>query len=116
MPADRTQWHLDQLSVAIAPLAAEFIDTVRSVNQLPVIITSSYRSTAEQRALVASGRSRTMHSKHLDGLAFDVDMYRWNRDDVPAWVWDEIGPLGESLGLTWGGRWASFRDVGHFEL
>lgn len=43
-------------------------------------------------------------------------MLGWRRDDVPRWVWDQLGPLGESVGLTWGGRWHSFVDVGHFEI
>jgi len=30
-------------------------------------------------------------------------------------VWAKIGAIGESLGLTWGGRWTQ-KDLGHFEL
>ena len=36
-----------------------------------------------------------------------------NRNRVPDY--EELGRLGESLGLTWGGRF-KFRDYGHFEL
>jgi len=35
---------------------------------------------------------------------------------VPNVGWDAVGPFGESLGLTWGGRWSGLWDPGHFEL
>lgn len=57
-----------------------------------------------------------MQSKHLLGKAFDVDVFGFGRDDVPLWVWEEIGPWAEmQLGLKWGGRFTSIRDLGHFE-
>jgi hypothetical protein len=31
-------------------------------------------------------------------------------------LYAKLGELGESLGLTWGGRWDSLGDVYHFEL
>jgi peptidoglycan L-alanyl-D-glutamate endopeptidase CwlK len=113
---DRTEYWLSTLNPAIAWTAEQFIDQGRRFNQLPIVITSGLRSTSDQRVLLSQGRTTTLRSKHVVGLAFDVDMYGWNRDAVPVWVWSEIGPLGESFGLTWGGRWKSFRDVGHFEL
>ena len=82
----------------------------------PVIITSSRRTKREQDALIAGGLSRARHSKHLDGQAFDIDWYGWNRDDIPGWFWDQIGPWAEQqLALKWGGRWSSPYDPGHFE-
>jgi hypothetical protein len=29
--------------------------------------------------------------------------------------WQELGQAGESLGITWGGRWPKLRDGSHFE-
>jgi len=92
-----------------------FVNAAREVG-FPLVITSARRSIAEQQRLLLAGRTKTLNSKHLDGRAFDVDMWGWNRDDVPSWAWDYLGPLGESYGFTWGGRWSSFRDVGHFEV
>ena len=113
---DRTEYWLGTLNSYLSWVAEQFIDQVRTHNQLPIVITSGIRSPAEQQRLLAQGRTATLQSKHLQGLAFDVDMYGWNRNDVPAWVWDEVGLAGERFGLTWGGRWKSFRDVGHFQL
>ena len=28
----------------------------------------------------------------------------------------KLGPIGEQLGLVWGGRWKSLIDIPHFEL
>jgi len=112
---DPTDDHLRQLSREVAPLAFQLIYAAR-VAGLPLIITSSRRSPAEQSHLVRTGRSRTMQSAHLTGDAFDVDVAGLQRDRVPHWVWDAIGPYGEALGLVWGGRWRGLWDPGHFEL
>jgi soluble lytic murein transglycosylase-like protein len=40
-------------------------------------------------------------------------------DGQPDWNsphWERLGELGESLGLTWGGRWNTRTDRPHFEL
>jgi len=111
---DQTEAHISRLSSFLRPTAVELINACRDAG-LPMVITSSRRTQQEQASLVRQGRSLTMQSKHLIGQAFDIDVYGMNRDAVPAWVWDEIGPYAESLGLRWGGRWATFRDVAHFE-
>nr|NIR99360.1 M15 family metallopeptidase [Gammaproteobacteria bacterium]NIT64971.1 M15 family metallopeptidase [Gammaproteobacteria bacterium]NIV21988.1 hypothetical protein [Gammaproteobacteria bacterium]NIY33550.1 hypothetical protein [Gammaproteobacteria bacterium] len=60
--------------------------------------------------------TNTLRSKHVEGLAYDLDLYRIHPDQVPMWVWHWLGGLGEHLGLTWGGRWQHLRDYRHFEL
>ena len=112
---DPTPYMLDTLQPRLKVRAEAFVDYLRRAG-LPLIITSGLRSIATQRLLLAQRRTTTLQSKHLDGLAFDVDVYGVGRNAVPAWVWSAIGPIGEGYGLTWGGRWVSFRDVGHFEL
>lgn len=82
----------------------------------PVIVTSGKRTIAEQRELVRLGRSSTLNSRHLAGLAFDIDWQGTARDAVPSAFWWLIGPWAEQqLGLRWGGRWKSPYDPGHFE-
>lgn len=97
-----------------AALAIELLNAARSVG-IPLIATSGRRSYWEELRLVWAGKSHTMASKHLQGRAFDIDVAGWSRDALPAWFWNELGPFAESLGLSWGGRWSSFRDLGHFE-
>lgn len=58
----------------------------------------------------------TLKSKHIDGLAIDLvpvkdGKYWWT---APALVWERMGEIGESVGLSWGGRWKT-ADCPHFE-
>jgi peptidoglycan L-alanyl-D-glutamate endopeptidase CwlK len=54
-------------------------------------------------------------SMHCKRRAFDYAFI--GKDPYPAkFDWKKIGVLGEKLGLSWGGRWKSFRDNLHFEL
>lgn len=95
---------------------------------IPLMIVDTMRTPEEQAANLAKGVSWTKNSKHLpqalDGkaLAIDVCPYLiWDARGPDKLNWDEkapewqiIGKIGESLGFTWGGRWAQ-KDMGHFE-
>lgn len=70
------------------------------------------RSVKEQQAHVAAGTSKTMKSKHLEGLA--VDLVPWV--GKPVWEWERIYPiafamdqaateLGFANHIRWGGAW-----------
>jgi len=113
---------LDDLHFSFKPFAFELL--ARAVEKrIPIVITDTLRSIAEHEINLANGVSWIKHSKHLDGLAIDIcliDEYKlhgpnklqWNSND-PAW--QELGNIGEMIGLRWGGRWKQ-RDMGHFEL
>lgn len=89
-------------------------------------VVQAFRSSAEQAAIYAQGRTKpgaiVSYAKpgtsyHEWGLAFDVAV---DKDGQPTWprdtkLWNQIGALGESVGLTWGGRFPS-PDLGHFQL
>jgi peptidoglycan L-alanyl-D-glutamate endopeptidase CwlK len=86
------------------------------------------RTKQEQDALYAQGRTKpgnivtnakgsTYSSHHQFGTA--VDIYRadgmgsyYNEDGF----FDEVGKIGQSLGLEWGGSWHSIIDKPHFQL
>lgn len=112
--ADQTMAHIRQLDAATAEAAFLLVFLVRNAG-IPLQITSSLRSSAQQAALVRAGRSRTQRSLHLTGNAFDVDIHGWDRSDIPRWWFEQLGQLGELLGLRWGGRFRGFWDPGHFE-
>lgn len=113
---------LNDLAAVFKPIAFELL--ARTVEAgIPVLIVNTRRTAAEQAIHVANGTSQVKHSKHEDGLAIDLvpysvfqlygeDKLQWREDDP---IWAKLGALGESLGLRWGGRWTSLRDVGHFE-
>jgi len=52
------------------------------------------RTVAEQKAFVAAGYSRTMHSKHLEGLA--VDLVPWVGGKL-RWWWPQIYQIAAAM-------------------
>lgn len=95
-------------------------------------ITHGWRSNEEQAQIYAQGRGSFLYngriyretskqivtyakpgqSLHNQGRAFDIydEVKGYNLD------WEALGVLGESIGLTWGGRWPQPKtDKPHFE-
>ena len=118
MPSDRTQELLNTLDPFMQTRAAILINALRGIGIPAVIVGMGARRTVEEQArLVAASRSKTMRSKHVQGLAFDLDILGYRRDDIPSEFWNQLGPWAEEqLGLRWGGRWSNPYDPGHFEL
>ncbi len=116
---------LDDLSPRIRPQADTLISTwIRLHPANKLIVTYTLRTQAEQDAAVASHRSRTHHSMHLaqppDGKACAIDVCPGSLIIQPNYapsdpLWWELGDLGKSLGLIWGGQWfrPSPPPVGH---
>lgn len=114
---------LDDLDPRFKPLAIELLARLVEA-RIPVLVVDTLRTPAEHAINLAAGTSHVARSKHLDGLAIDIvpyeiytlapggDKLQWNSDHP---VWPRIGAIGEALGLRWGGRWRSLRDMGHFE-
>ena len=70
------------------------------------------RTIEEQRALVDSGASKTMKSKHLDGMAFDFMVFLGPRVCWELKFYDDVGDAivktAKDMGikqLKWGGAW-----------
>ena len=92
-----------------------------------VEVVQGHRTFAEQDGLYAQGRTkpgkkvtnaRGGQSNHNYGLAVDFCIFEngqpnWN---APYEKWEAIGEAAEALGLEWGGRWKSFRDLPHVQL
>jgi peptidoglycan LD-endopeptidase CwlK len=87
---------------------------------------SGLRTFDEQDALYAKGRTtpgpkvtnaKAGYSNHNFGLAIDIGVFSKDgkkyHGEHPLYT--ELGPLGESLGLEWGGRW-KFRDEPHYQF
>jgi peptidoglycan LD-endopeptidase CwlK len=85
------------------------------------IVTCTYRSQEEQNALYAQGRTTpgkvvtwTKNSRHTKRDAFDIAILKngkitWDDSEYLA-----AGNIGESVGLTWAGRWHQ-PDSCHFQ-
>ena len=92
---------------------------------IKIEISQTWRTKEEQDALYAQGRTRAgsivtnvkyPYSLHCWGLAFDIVVIVNGKANWSAKYYDQVGPLGESLGLEWGGRWKTFVDRPHFQL
>ena len=93
---------------------------------LPILITETFRTKAEQDALYEQGRTKPgnivtnvkyPNSAHCWGIAFDfcknIKGQEYNDSDG---FFKKVGEIGESLGLEWGGRWTSFVDKPHLQM
>ena len=69
------------------------------------------RTIEEQKELVAKGASKTMKSKHLDGLAVDLMAYINGRGSWELNVYDNIAnamreaAVDEGVPIRWGAAW-----------
>ena len=105
---------------------AEKVLEAASEISIPILIYFTLRTFAEQQALYEQGRktpgqivtkAKAGESYHNYGLAFD---FVPTENGKPKWgdlnSFKQVGELGESLGLQWGGRWPKFKDYPHFQL
>jgi len=78
-------------------------------------ITCLFRTKEEQAKMVASGKSRTMESRHLQGLAADLAIIDMGRAVWDAAAYKPLGDFWTQIGGVWGGSWKEFPDAVHFE-
>jgi hypothetical protein len=114
---------LDALASYFRPQVDEFLAKCSDAG-IPLIIVDTDRTVSEQAVKLAIGVSWTQNSKHLPqppeqkSEAIDVvptpymTMKLWN---PVGEMWAQIGEIGESCGMFWGGRWQSHPDPGHFQ-
>jgi|TARA_R100000455_G_C6271823_1_gene128257 peptidoglycan L-alanyl-D-glutamate endopeptidase CwlK len=95
---------VDERLVKIVSRAIQITDTDFGVIQ-------GLRTEEEQKALVEKGASKTMKSKHLDGLAVDLMAYIDGRGSWELNVYDNIAEAmqqaatEESVDIRWGAAW-----------
>lgn len=123
------------LHPVLQPVAQQFLAACEAQG-INALITCTYRSAEEQEATYAQGRTlpgpivtwarggESPHNATLeDGTpasqAFDVCPL--DAHGKPIWdagnpAWREMGEIGISLGLEWGGSWVKKPDFPHFQL
>ncbi|MHC1750399.1 MAG: M15 family metallopeptidase [Cellulosilyticaceae bacterium] len=115
---------LNELHPKLKSLAQKLIEECTKQN-IPIIVTETYRSVARQDYLYAQGRTRSgsvvtnakgsdMSSYHQWRLAFDVCVNIRGKE-YDAILLGKIGKIGQSIGLEWGGGWSGFKDTPHFQ-
>ena len=89
-------------------------DVVETAIQLTTVdfgVIQGLRTVEEQEALVAKGASKTMKSKHLEGLAVDLMAYIGSRGSWELSLYDNIADAIKAaagyheIAIRWGGAW-----------
>lgn len=117
---------LNELTSYMLPLAVELIKNCTDAG-VAVRIVDTGRTPSEQEQKLAQGVSWVTHSKHepqppeMKSEAIDLVPMSVLAENKPDWDpghpdWQKIGPIGEALGLRWGGRWTGHPDPSHFEF
>jgi len=116
---------IKELHPIVAAMCNKFVAACKK-RGTDIIITSTYRDAASQNALYAQGRTkpgkRVTNAKagesfHNHRVVFDWVPIRGGKlqyeNDV---LLDECGIIGESVGLTWAGRWkGKLKEKVHFQ-
>lgn len=126
----RTLARIAELHSVYQPYIIKLINTGYQKLGICWVITDGYRSPSAQDALSsANTKAKGLSSYHQYGLAIDLYSVRdgkivlFNKelsieDRTKQTESDhkKLGPIGEELGLVWGGRWKTIIDNPHYEL
>lgn len=126
----RTLARIDELHSVYQPYVIKLINEGYKQLNICWVITDGYRSPSAQDALPSSNtNAKGLSSYHQYGLAIDLYSVRdgqivifnnkltvKQRNDQTLDDHRKLGPIGEKLGLRWGGRWKSIVDNPHYEL
>jgi hypothetical protein len=106
---------LDSLRPEVAALARKLVEIAHQKG-IEVIVFETCRTQERQTALFKEGATKLrVVGAHGYGLAFDVAK-KVNCQPSFKGSFSEIGEIGKSLGLTWGGDQGVFSDAAHFQL
>ena len=121
--------NINDLHPKVAALCSEMVNRCKNAG-IDLLITSTYRDAESQNALYAQGRAtdgkivtnaKAGQSYHNWKVAFDVVPLRYGK---PVWgtkgddlkLWEQVGAIGESLGLEWAWRWTRNKEMAHFQF
>lgn len=116
-----SQRSLDKLQGVDKRLVA-VVNRAIELTEVDFGITEGLRTKERQEQLVAEGKSQTLNSKHLRGMAVDVVAYV---DGKVSWDKQHYQKIAEAfkqaadelnVSIRWGGNFKSFFDGPHFEL
>lgn len=100
-----------------------FINTIQEETDFAVIITSGYRTFAEQEVLKKQNVKNATPglSHHNYGMALDINLQsskKTLRKDSPTQEWEDSGALAiaDKFNLRWGGKFKGYEDRVHFDM
>lgn len=122
LPIRRFSRRSERELATVSPVLADVVRSALALSPVPFEVTEGRRKLSRQVYLHATGRSRTLSSRHLDGEAVDVVAIVGG---APSWDWEHYVAIASAMRdaarergveIVWGGDWATLRDGPHFEL
>lgn len=92
------------------------------ITPMDFAVVEGVRTLARQRYLVATGKSKTLKSRHLTGHAVDLAPVK---NGTISWDWDDFWPVINAMDTASaelhiqheaGGHWKNFPDGPHHQL
>jgi peptidoglycan L-alanyl-D-glutamate endopeptidase CwlK len=121
----RSETSLRLLHPKAQEAARIFLHTVRGAG-IDARIISGTRTYAEQNGLFRQGRfgnkgpivtnARGGQSNHNFGIAWDIGIFDNGKYLGDSPLYKKAAEAGLAGGLEWGGNWASFKDLPHYQL
>jgi len=119
-----SETRIDALRMDFQPRAQAWVEMVTAYilpirwNGYKARIIETLRSAERQAELQAQGASKLKVGLHQTGRAFDFAVFDnlgvYLKDDNTG-VYTACGQAAEALGCEWGGRWPTFKDLGHIQ-
>lgn len=106
----------------VHPDLVKVIEKAAVTSPIQFFVIEGMRTEGQEEINVQNGKSQTMDSRHLFGLAVDLGItlngvLTW---DVPSYtkLADIMLAAAASLNIpiVWGGSWKTLKDYDHFEL
>jgi len=128
----RSEATIQQLNSVVQPYARELVRRA-AAKGIEIKVIGGFRTFKEQDKLYCQGRnipeckglytpgSKVTNAKggfsnHNFGIAFDIGVFNGTKYLPESSSYVEVGKIGRSLGLEWGGDWTTFKDRPHFQL
>jgi hypothetical protein len=112
----------EQNLVGVKPDLLRVVRRALELSDVDFGVTEGVRALSRQRDLFATGKSRTMNSRHLTGDAVDVVAFAGGK---VSWEWEHYEKIAAAfkrasvelgVSIEWGGDWKTFKDGPHFQL
>jgi peptidoglycan LD-endopeptidase CwlK len=110
---------IDKLA-GVHPLLIICVQKALERSEVDFTVLEGLRTAERQKQLVDDGKSQTLNSLHLKGLAVDLAPLPINWNDIDAFllVSKAMKSAAQELGIkiTFGGDWKTFKDYPHYQL
>jgi len=105
---DNSMVFVNTLQPFLRPYVIALVNGIRAEG-IPLQVISARRNANVNQEVGGAERSL-----HLYGLAFDLQVEGYRREEVHPYFWQYLGEWWESVGGRWGGRFSA-PDVNHFD-